>query len=200
MLKNIKATDTVVELAKNDGLARELQGFFANPKNRSLWAIDTGRQKLTKELRYTQHIPLRANRTVPGQILLSTSQWNQVCNIVDHKLLEIPIFKKTNDWVLNTLQEHNSNLVICQGRSFFSKHLANTTIDNHIDEGSYFDHYWYRLHFVVESNLQNWFYINHVKACLEPGKLYWINNHVPHWLENASNSDRINLITDIHCQ
>jgi Aspartyl/Asparaginyl beta-hydroxylase len=197
MLGTITIKDRCVELAENRDLAEKLRDFFAHRDNHRLWNIDTGRQRRTKELRYTQHIPLRSNINIDKAILLSTNQWNQVTDIVDGNLLKIPIFQTTYNWLLKTLGSLECDKQIVLGRVFFSKHLSNSMIDNHIDAGDYFDKYWFRLHFVVESNAQNIFHIDGENIILEKNKLYWINNHVPHWLCNGSSQDRINLIADI---
>ena len=72
---------------------------------------------------------------------------------------------------------------------------ANSNVDIHTDSGKYFSHYD-RFHYTVTAAEANIFSIRDENCILEMDSLYWVNNHVPHWLENQSNEDRINFIID----
>lgn len=181
------------EISSNIELAQELELFFKDPSNEYLWGINTGRQRITHALRHTESISLRM--PVVNTALKTTTEWNQVTEIVNTPLMEIPVFKKTKEWLDRSLQKAGANSVEF-GRIFFSKHHANTNIDKHIDEGKYFS-YYDRFHFVIDqTDGENIFHIRDEDVLLKKGKLYWVNNHVPHWLANKSNADRTNLIFD----
>jgi mannose-6-phosphate isomerase-like protein (cupin superfamily) len=181
------------EISSNADLARELELFFKDPANNYLWGINTARQRITHALRHTESIALRMPTV--NKALKTTTEWNQVTEIINTALLDIPIFKKTKDWLDQALAEAGAGTTEF-GRIFFSKHHANTNIDTHTDEGKYFS-YYDRFHFVIDqSDGENIFHIRDEDVLLEKGKLYWVNNHVPHWLANKSNIDRTNLIFD----
>lgn len=182
------------EIAKNYDLAQDIKAFFKKPENQYLWSIVTSRQKITQALRNTEFIPLRLPLNI-SYTPQTTQEWNQVTNIIDTKLIEIPMFKRTLIWLEEIFKNIGINKVEF-GRIFFSKHLANSVIDEHTDQGQYFD-YYDRFHFVIDQeDGKNLFHIRDEDVFLETGKLYWINNHVPHWLKNSSDKDRINLIFD----
>jgi mannose-6-phosphate isomerase-like protein (cupin superfamily) len=181
------------EISSNLELAHELELFFKDPANHYLWSINTGRQRITHALRHTESVSLRM--PVVNTALKTTTEWNQVTEILNTPLLDIPIFKKTKTWLDQALQTAGSTSTE-YGRIFFSKLHANANIDTHIDEGKYFS-YYDRFHFVIDqTNGENIFHIRDEAVLLEKGKLYWVNNHVPHWLVNRSNNDRTNLIFD----
>lgn len=183
------------EIANNSELAKDLELFFNDPNNYDLWKIVTSRQKITRALRNTESIPLRLPMPDIGHTPQSTKDWNQVTRIVDTELIQIPVFKKTKEWLEEIFKAQGVKEVEF-GRIFFSKHLANSEIDEHTDEGRYFD-YYDRFHFVIDQvNQKNIFHIRDEDVFLMTGNLYWVNNHVPHWLKNHSDRDRINLIID----
>ena len=181
------------EISSNFELADELELFFKDPANHYLWNINTGRQRITHALRHTESVSLRM--PVVTTALKTTTEWNQVTEISNTPLLDIPIFKKTKTWLDAALQAAGSTSTE-YGRIFFSKLHANANVDTHTDEGKYFS-YYDRFHFVIDqTDGENVFHIRNEDVLLEKGKLYWVNNHVPHWLVNRSNSDRTNLIFD----
>jgi hypothetical protein len=141
-------------------------------------------------------VSLRQLVPPPIQIPTNTAEWNEVLTITNTKIYEgYPIFHKLVEWLGKSLREAGAENVEF-GRIFFSKHAAGTKIDLHTDEGTYFS-YYDRFHFVIDqADGENIFFIRDDPIKLEIGKLYWVNNHVPHWLENQSSKDRINLIFD----
>lgn len=181
------------EISSNFELANELGEFLKDPVNAYLWGINTARQRITYELRHTESISLRMPTI--NKMFKTTTEWNQVTEILNTPLLDIPIFKKTKNWLDDALQAAGSTSTE-YGRIFFSKLHANANIDTHTDEGKYFS-YYDRFHFVIDqTDGENVFHIRNDDVLLEKGKLYWVNNHVPHWLVNRSNNDRTNLIFD----
>ena len=60
----------------------------------------------------------------------------------------------------------------------------------------YLTNYTYQIFVIEQTDHMNIFHIRDESVELLTGKLYWVNNHVPHWLENLSDTDRINLIVD----
>jgi hypothetical protein len=184
------------EIATNNELADKLEKFFLNPQVDFLWNIDTRRQKMADALKHTSMIPLRQPVPPDPSKLTSTSQWNDVTTISDNRILtSYPLFQELVKWLKEALLTTGANNVEF-GRVFFSKHTANTEIGIHTDEGAYFD-YYDRFHFVIDQiDDANVFHIRNEDVLLHRGKLYWVNNHVPHWLKNNSNKDRINLIFD----
>ena len=182
------------EISSNLELAERLSLFFKDAKTNYLWHIDTNRQRMADALKDTCMIALRQPR--PDNSPKRTEDWNQVMLIADTKtLLAHNIFQEVCQWVESALLEAGATNVEF-GRIFFSNHLKNTKIGMHTDQGAYFD-YYDRFHFVIEqTDHMNIFHIRNEPIKLLTGKLYWVNNHVPHWLENLSDTDRINLIID----
>lgn len=180
-------------IESNINLADRLNNFFKFPGTRYMWKLNTTRQTVTKELKNTEMIGLR--RPLAPNEPRNTAEWNDVTNIIDTELLKnVPIFRDTYRWLETTLGRECSKIEF--GRIFFSKHFANSDIDIHTDEGAYFN-YYDRFHFVIsQEDNKNIFHIRDEDVLLQTGKLYWVNNHVPHWLKNNSDQDRINLIVD----
>jgi len=194
--KLVKEDSNYFEVSGNLELAEKIKNFFLDPSVQDLWSINTSRQKMALELRHTCMFALRYPVAPESNPLTTTEKWNQVTTLENSVLFsEYSLFKEIVDWLETSLKENGANKVEF-GRIFFSKHYANSKIDMHIDEGVYFN-YYDRFHFVIDqTDNENIFYIRNNPILLQTGKLYWVNNHVPHWLENNSSKDRINLIID----
>lgn len=184
------------EISNNLELAERIKIFFQNPAVEYLWSINTSRQKMAAALKHTSMFALRYPITPKSSLPTTTSSWNQVTTLENSVLFsKYSLFKEIVDWLEYSLKEKGAKEVEF-GRIFFSKHYANSKIDLHTDEGTYFN-YYDRFHFVIDQiDKENIFYIRNNPILLQTGKLYWVNNHVPHWLENNSSKDRINLIVD----
>jgi len=182
-----------LDVANNHDLAERLRSFFKNDATTHLWKLYTDRQRLTEILRHTENIPLRI--PAPRGVITSTEQSNQIMDIVDLRpMMSIDIFSETSAWVSSSLNSLGAEKVEI-GRIFFSKLLPKSRIDLHVEDGKYFE-YYDRFHFVIQSNDDNIFCIRDEPLRLKVGHMYWVNNHVPHWLINNSDEDRINLIVD----
>ena len=174
-------------------LAEELLEFFNEDKNKDLWLINTHRQTTTYALRNTQSIMLRKLKL--SQKLDNTLEYNQVMEVEDSVLVEqYPIFLHTIQRIEKIFFDAGVKQIEW-GRIFFSKFLAKSEIDEHTDEGKYFS-YYDRFHFVIDTPDNCVFHIRNQDIYLKSGELCWVNNHVPHWLKNFGNFDRINLIVD----
>lgn len=180
------------KISTNADLGNELREFFKDPANDYLWKLSTHRQTTTHALRYTESIPLRYLKDLPKGS--TTMEANQHMEVTDSKLADIPVFRKTIEWFESALAGTGANRVEF-GRIFASKLAGNATVDLHTDEGKYFS-YYDRFHFTVTAAPENLFVIRDEECILEQDCLYWVNNHVPHWLENKSNEGRINFIID----
>lgn len=180
-----------LKINDNLELSAELTEFLSKPENMYLWKLDTSRQTVVHSLRHTEAIHLR----IPKNPELTPIEMCNIHEIIDSELLEIPIFKKTMDWIIQSLKQSGADTVEL-GRVFFSNHHASSIIDEHTDVGRYF-RYYDRFHFTIDQiNDKNIFYIRDEPLMLQLGNLYWINNHVSHRLQNLSDQDRINLIVD----
>jgi hypothetical protein len=180
-------------IGSNQDLATRLQQLFNTDAGKHLWTLNTIRQKTTHALRHTEAIMLRKLKV--NSTLANTLEYNQVMEVEDTAILSsVKLFQETVAWLETALQAQGVTNIEW-GRIFFSKHHAGTDIDTHIDEGAYFSHFD-RFHFCVNSNENNVFHIRDQDCKLEEGSLYWVNNHVPHWLKNQNTTDRINLIFD----
>lgn len=179
----------------NLALADELKKYFSNPGTEYLWKLVTNRQKMAYALRNTEMVSLRS-LTGDFSQLNSTNQYNQVMSVGNSDLMNIsPLFQRTVQWMEQSLINAGAEKVEW-GRIFFSKHFANSDIGEHVDEGKYFD-YYDRFHFVIDqTDNENIFHIRDEDVKLLKGNFYWVNNHVPHWLKNNSEKNRINLIAD----
>ena len=178
--------DTNVELGD------DLRKYFKDSENNYLWKISTHRQTVTQALRFTESIHLRHLKDLPPKS--NTLQANQHMNVVQSNIANFPIFKKSIEWVELALKSKGAKNVEF-GRIFVSKLAANSQVDPHTDSGKYFS-YYDRFHFTVTAAKENIFSIRDENCILEMDSLYWVNNHVPHWLENRSDEDRINFIID----
>lgn len=174
-------------------LSEELLAFFNEDKNKDLWLISNHRQMTTHALRNTQSIMLRKLKL--SQLLPTTRAYNEVMEIEDCGLFEqYPIFLHTTQRIEKMFFDAGVKQVE-YGRIFFSKLLAHSDIDEHIDRGKYFS-YYDRFHFVIDTPKDCVFSIRNQDIYLQQGGFYYVNNHVPHWLANRGNFDRINLIID----
>lgn len=176
----------------NTELGQELREFFKDPANNYLWQLSTHRQTTTHALRYTESIPLRYLKDLPKGS--TTMEANQHMEVTDSKLADIPVFRKTIEWFESALAATGCSRVEF-GRIFASKLAGKQGVDLHTDEGKYFS-YYDRFHFTVTAAPENLFVIRDEECVLEQDCLYWVNNHVPHWLENKSTEGRINFIID----
>jgi hypothetical protein len=176
----------------NFQLGEELQEYFENPANNYLWKISTHRQTITKALRFTESINLRYLKNLPPEA--NTVQSNQHMDVTESQEANFPIFKKTIQWIESALKFKGAENVEF-GRIFFSKLSAHAKIDLHTDSGKYFS-YYDRFHYTITEAKDNIFSIRENNCYLNKNSLYWVNNHVPHWLENQSDKDRINIIID----
>ncbi len=181
-----------VKISSNQTLGTDLRNYFTKPDNHDLWKLNTRRQNITHALRFTESIHLRSLKDLPAGI--TTTESNQWMEIDEKPLANEDIFKKTVSWVEQTLLNTGADNVEF-GRIFVSKLAANSVIDSHIDSGKYFS-YYDRFHFTVTAAKENIFMIRDEECILENDSLYWVNNHVHHWLENRSNEPRINFIID----
>ena len=176
----------------NSTLGHELREFFTDSENNYLWQLSTNRQTTTHALRYTESIPLRYLKDLPNGT--TTLQANQFMEVTDSELADIPVFRKAIKWFETALANTGCNCVEF-GRIFASKLAGNQGVDLHTDQGKYFS-YYDRFHFTVTAAPENLFVIRSEECVLEQDSLYWVNNHVPHWLENKSTECRINFIID----
>jgi len=176
----------------NEQLGDEIRSYFQNPTTAHLWKLGTRRQTTTHALRFTESIHLRSLKDFYTGI--TTIESNQLTEIVEQPLVNEYIFKKTISWFEQALLNTGASKVEF-GRIFISKLAANSIIDAHVDSGKYFS-YYDRFHFTVTAADKNVFIIKDEECILNRDSLYWVNNHVTHWLENRSNEDRINFILD----
>lgn len=177
--------------------AESLRNFFSNKDNDYLWKINVHRQTTTYALRNTESIMLR--KLELNKKLSSTTEYNQIMDVGDSDL-----FNKFD--IFSSLISNLDSMFLSKGvgkieygRIFFSKFFANSNIDEHTDEGKYFS-YYDRFHFVIDSPEYCVFQIREEPVYLKTGEFAWVNNHVPHWLQNKGASDRINLILDARLQ
>jgi hypothetical protein len=190
--KFVESDLNFMKISSNPSLGEKLRDFFKDTSNDYLWKISTHRQTITHALRYTESIPLRYLKDLPKGV--NTLEANQHMTVTDSQLMDIPLFKDTVKWIEEALLSTGAR-EIQFGRIFPSKLEKNSVIDLHTDEGAYFS-YYDRFHFTLTAADENFFVIRDEPCVLEEDSLYWVNNHVPHWLENKSSIDRINFIID----
>lgn len=185
-------TENYKHISSNIHLAKQLKSFFSLEENSKLWDINITRQTTTEALRNTKMIGLRVNTDETNQAK-TTLEWNNSLTLTNDPIVHfIPYFRDVYRYI-NLLFYGKCSIEL--GRVFFSKLSANSVIDLHTDTGKYFE-YYDRFHFVIDGNDENIFYIREEPIVLKTGNVYWVNNHVPHRLENNSSTDRINLIFD----
>jgi len=180
-------------IAEDKDLSLSLAKFFEQKENEYLWTLNVNRQTVTYSLRNTESIMLRTLSL--NKMLQTTREYNQVLEVEDSEIINtIPIFTELRGKFENIFKSKGVKKIEW-GRIFFSKLLAGSDIDTHTDEGNYF-RYFDRFHFVISSPENCVFHIRDEDIFLQQGSLYWVNNHVPHWLKNLGKTDRINLIFD----
>lgn len=83
------------------------------------------------------------------------------------------------------------------GRSVITRLHPNKMIEPHIDQGSPVS-YYQRFHLCLQNVIGSKFIIG--DESFEPiaGDLFIVANQIPHWVDNASDTDRLTLIIDIH--
>ena len=180
------------KIGENKELGDELRTYFTDATINDLWKLSTRRQTTTPALRFTETIHLRFLKALPTEF--DTIESNEWMNIQQADRANIGVFKKAIDWFEEILLSTGASHVEF-GRIFVSKLAANSVIDSHTDSGKYFS-YYDRFHFTVTAAKENIFMIRDEECILENDSLYWVNNHVAHWLENRSNEPRINFIID----
>lgn len=180
------------KIEENKELGDELKTYFSNPANNDLWKLSTHRQTTTHALRFTESINLRFLKALPTEF--DTIQSNEWMNIQQAERANSGVFKKAMDWFEEILLSTGAAHVEF-GRIFVSKLATKSAIETHTDSGKYFN-YYDRFHFTVTAAKENIFMIRDEECILENDSLYWVNNHVAHWLENRSNEPRINFIID----
>jgi hypothetical protein len=180
------------KLGINTELGKDLREYFNDASTNFLWQISKHRQTTTHALRFTEAIHLRYLKNLPANV--NTIQSNQYMSVVSAKTESIPIFKKAIEWFEQAMLSTGAKQVEF-GRIFISKLAANSKIDLHTDQGRYFS-YYDRFHFTITAADNNIFVIGDEDCILDIDSLYWVNNHVPHWLENRNHEDRINFIMD----
>jgi hypothetical protein len=180
------------KIASNADLGSELREFFGKEENSYLWQISTHRQTVTHALRHTEAIHLRYLKDLPRHF--NTLQANQVMEVATAPTAELPIFQKAISWFETALTNTGANQVEF-GRIFVSRLAPHTKIDLHTDEGKYFS-YYDRFHYTVTAAAENYFVIDNENCVLDQDSLLWVDNHIPHWLENKSDEGRINFIID----
>jgi hypothetical protein len=181
------------KIATNQEIGAELREFFCEPKNEYLWKLNTQRQDTTKELKHTEAIHLRYIKNLPTHF--NTLQSNQLMDVGTSSAMSIPIFYKSFKW-FQTALENTGAKNIEFGRIFVSRLAPLSKIDLHIDEGKYFS-YYDRFHFTITAAAENSFFIKDEDCIMAEDSLFWVDNHVPHWLENKSTQARINFILDV---
>ena len=82
------------------------------------------------------------------------------------------------------------------GRVIITKLPPKGKIHEHIDTGDAAEFYT-RYHTVLDCGDFNYFYSGDEYLSMQKGHVYYVNNHIPHRVENDSNKDRIHLICDI---
>lgn len=82
------------------------------------------------------------------------------------------------------------------GRALVVNLKAGGKVDQHIDEGSYADHYE-RFHVVIDSKPGNLFFCGNEAVEMKTGDIWWFNHKLEHWVQNDSDSPRIHLIVDV---
>lgn len=82
------------------------------------------------------------------------------------------------------------------GRILIVNLKAGGSIDAHMDEGAYADHYD-RFHISLQSDEGNIFHVGGKSFHALPGELWWFNHKQHHSVENKSGRDRLHLILDV---
>lgn len=149
------------------------------------WFLDTSRQEIFKTHKDTQMFQLR----------YMDYEW-QPGNTIDYK--DVNSFNSIQaqeqvSQIFNKLESHFDGRVV---RAEVIKMLANTEVKAHVDGGNML-YVSRRCHVPIITNKDVFFTVMNNTINMEEGKIYEINNGMPHAVKNSSNIDRVHLILDI---
>ena len=152
------------------------------------YSIETARQKVVREQKYTESIFLR---TSPFLDKLLEPRHNQdVCNT---KLYDL--YPQTTKYLRDFAADPN------RGNGHLSRIIIarlqpNSNIDEHIDVGMYHI-VRKRYHVVVKSTAGTIMNISGRDYVWTEGQIYWFNNNITHHVRNESDEWRTHIIFDI---
>lgn len=156
----------------------------------ALYDISTSRERMSPALSRTRSYYLRVPN-VPVAFIKTTTSTQDVLDCKDTELFDLfPTMRKLIENVGYILQSGWRRPL---GRAFVTRLEADANIGRHIDEGEYFQSL-HRVHLVLKSSGST-FCWDDSRAVLEEGRVYVVNNSIPHWVEN-SGTDRTHLIFD----
>jgi hypothetical protein len=181
---------------ENQDLAKRLTDVLNNSENEKWWKLRTGRQRTNKYLRDTEAIFLRyidLNAGLPKPV--TDKEWNDFLPATNMSEYDLhPIFQELVDWFTRSLIEKGvSNILL--GRIMISRLFAGGSVKSHIDSGNYYEIHD-RFQYIISCDKSSSLIVREEVIELELGKLYWINNHVPHSITNETAVDRIVCIFD----
>lgn len=154
-----------------------------------LYDISTARERMSPALAHTRSYYLRIPN-VPQSSIKTTNSTQNVLDCVDTELFNrFPAMRELIAEIGCSLFGGWTRM----GRVFITKLQADCKIGRHVDEGEYFDKL-HRFHVVLKSQGSTFYWDNHQAELLQ-GRIYKMNNSIPHWVEN-SGMDRTHLIFD----
>lgn len=178
-----------VGLSVEQNLLKEALEEWHTVHDYKMYDISTARERMSPALSRTRSYYLRSPN-VPREAIKTTSSTQNVLDCTDTALYErFPLMKEYINHVGLKLYGGWTHM----GRVFVTKLESNAKIGRHIDEGDYFRSL-HRFHIVLKSTGSRFCWDGKQEE-LKEGRLYMVNNSIPHWVENTG-TDRTHLIFD----
>lgn len=117
-------------------------------------------------------------------------------SITSNNLPAMSLLPEAKLLILKALRKIKSKIL---GRVIIVSLKAHGSVDEHIDEGKYADHFE-RFHVCLLADGAE-FYVRSADGAVEsakikPGELWWFNHKAPHWAKNQTDKPRIHMIID----
>ncbi len=177
------------ELSVRGTLLKDALEEWGAVHDHKMYDISTARERMSPALSKTRSYYLRSP-DIPKERIRTTSSTQDVLACRDTTLYDrFPLMKELIHRIGLTMFGGWTHM----GRVFVTKLAPSANIGRHIDEGEYFMSL-HRFHIVLKSTGST-FCWDEERAELNEGRIYMVNNSIPHWVEN-SGTDRTHLIFD----
>lgn len=145
------------------------------------YSIDRSREIMSPALSKTRTYHLRAP-TIDTSKILRTESTQHILEFHNTRLIDS--FPGLQSFIQTLGILHTGSLWKILGRIFVTRLDPSENISRHIDEGRYFDQL-HRFHIPLQTNGSFFCWDNLPPLPIETGKVYIVNNSIPHWIENG---------------
>lgn len=163
-------------------ISKDISKNLLSSINKEHWKIDTTRQKVYAEHRFTETIRLRHVKDL---------------NFNNFKFVNYEVFEYYKSHIDEYLKVLSNHFEIKDYTALIVNLKPKGMIDTHTDGGSKYFQLGNRLHIPIKTNENVFFTVGNMRKNMEVGKIYEIDNLNSHSVENHSTENRIHLIMDI---